>query len=70
MRKSKEQWWIECKLKSGVSREQLLHTVGAFSNKKKERVMKEKNLTEKQYRDRYEFLSNVYVLLSDSRGGR
>ena len=70
MRKSKEQWWIERKLKSGVSREQLLHTVGAFSNKKKERVMKEKNLTEKQYRDRYEFLSNVYVLLSDSRGGR
>ena len=69
MRKSKEQWWIERKLKSGVSREQLLHTVGAFSNKKKERVMKEKNLTEKQYRDRYEFLSNVYVLLSDSRGG-
>ena len=69
MRKSTEQWWIERKLKSGVSREQLLHTVGAFSNKKKERVMKEKNLTEKQYRDRYEFLSNVYVLLSDSRGG-
>ncbi len=70
MRKSKEQWWIERKLKSGVSREQLLHTVGVFSNKKKERVMKEKGLNEKQYRDRYEFLGNVYVLLSGSRGAR
>ncbi len=65
MSKSREERWIEQKMRSGVSRETLLHTVGCFSNKKKERVMKEKNLTEKQYRERYDFLGKVYSILSD-----
>ena len=59
--------WIQKKLLSGVDRNELLNCVGAFSNKKKERVMKEKGLNDRQYRDRYDFLAKVYYLLSGGR---
>lgn len=61
MNKAKK--WIDKKLAEGVSREKLRSCVGAFSNRKKKTVMAEKKLTEKQYRERYEFLSKVYSLL-------
>lgn len=61
MKKAKA--WINKKLNSGVTKSQLRSCVGAFSNKSKKRVMQEKKLTEKQYKERYEFLSKVYSLL-------
>lgn len=42
-----------------------MNCVGAFSNKKKDRVIQEKNLSEKEYKKRYNFLGNVYYLLSN-----
>lgn len=57
------QRWINQKLKSGITRSELRRTVGIFSNKSKKRVMAEKNLTEKQYKQRYDFLAKVYSLL-------
>ena len=62
---SKERRWIEKKVRSGVSKKELLNTVGIFSNKKKEKVMKQKGLSEKQYQERYSFLARVYYLLSN-----
>ena len=59
----KEKRWIRKKLRSGISQEQLKHNVGVFSNKSKQKVMKQKNLSEKQYKARYRFLSNCYALL-------
>ena len=59
----KERNWIKKKIRSGVSQNELLNSVGIFSNKPKEKVMKQKNLTEKQYKARYRFLSNCYALL-------
>lgn len=56
--------WIRKKLSSGVSKQELIYCVGVFSNKKKERVMQEKNLNQKQYEERYKFLGNVYFLLN------
>ena len=63
--KSKEQWWIEKKLKEnpGLTRQQLKHNVGMFSNKKPKKVMSEKGLNKKQYDDRYNFLARVYSVL-------
>lgn len=60
---SKERAWINKKLNSGVTKERLFNTVGIFSNKSKEKVMREKGLTEKQYSQRYNFLYNVFNLL-------
>lgn len=57
------QRWINKKLNCGVTREELRNCVGAFSNRNKKTVMAEKNLTEKQYKKRYDFLSKVYSLL-------
>ena len=59
----RERSWIKKKINSGVSREELFHSVGAFSNKDKKKVMEQKGLTEKQYKKRYAFLLNVYNLL-------
>lgn len=56
--------WINKKLRSGVPKNELLNCVGAFSNRKKEVVMKEKNLTEAQYKRRYDFLFKVFNILS------
>ena len=56
--------WVNKKLRSGVPKAELLNCVGAFSNKKAERVMKEKNLTKAQYEKRWDFLSKVYYILS------
>ena len=60
---NKYERWINKKLNSGVTRDELRNCVGAFSNRNKKIVMTEKNLTEKQYKKRYDFLSKVYSLL-------
>ena len=57
--------WIRKKQSEGVDKRYLLNTVGMFSNKKKETVMKQKRLSEKQYNDRYSFLARVYSILFD-----
>ena len=57
--------WIRKKQREGVDKRVLLNTVGMFSNKKKETVMKQKGLTEQQYRKRWSFLSCVYSILFD-----
>ena len=59
----KERAWINKKIKQGVTKRELLNTVGIFSNKSKHKVMLEKNLTSKQYDERYKFLHNVFCLL-------
>lgn len=61
----KEKRWINKKLRSGVSKKELLNTVGMFSNKKKEKVMAQKGLTEQEYKKRYAFLARVYYILSN-----
>ena len=65
MNYSQERKWIRKKLESGTSQLHLKNSVGMFSNKKKEDVMKKKNLNEKQYKKRWNFLFNVYSLLCD-----
>ena len=60
----REKAWIRKKLRSGVTREELRECVGIFSNRDKKKVMSEKQLSEKSYRERYKFLSNVYLILS------
>lgn len=60
-----ERAWIKKKYKQGVTKAELRDSVGAFSNKDKKEVMKQKNLTSKQYDRRYKFLSNVYYLLDN-----
>jgi len=59
----KAQAWIDKKLKQGVSRKELRECVGRFSNRNKNKVMAEKRLNEKQYKERYDFLAKVYELL-------
>ncbi|MBQ4509345.1 MAG: hypothetical protein II984_01355 [Clostridia bacterium] len=63
MRKAKA--WVHKKLKQGVPKQELLNCVGAFSNKDKSKVMKEKNLNEKQYKRRYNFLYEAYCYLEN-----
>jgi len=65
----RERAWIRKKLNSGVSKSELYHSVGVFSNKPKRKVMKEKGLTEVKYKKRYNFLFNVYNILSDESNG-
>ena len=65
MKYKKERAWINKKLRSGVSRDELRECVGMFSNKNKNKVMAQKNLSESEYQKRYGFLSNVYFILSD-----
>lgn len=57
--------WVDKKLRSGVDLDQLYNCVGIFSNRKKSRVMKEKNLNNKQYEKRYNFL---YIAPSATKG--
>lgn len=57
--------WIRKKQSQGVDKRVLLNTVGMFSNKKKEVVMKQKGLNEYQYKKRYGFLARVYAILFD-----
>ena len=57
--------WVHKKIRKGVPKAELLACVGTFSNKKKEKVMAEKNLSEKQYKQRYEFCKNAYLYLSE-----
>ena len=61
----RERAWIRSKYAKGVSKRDLMNCVGAFSNKKKERVMREKGLSEREYKKRYDFLANVYFLLNN-----
>ena len=68
MKYSKERAWIRKKLyRENISQKELLHTVGMFSNKKKNKVMAEKNINSAEYDRRYKFLANVYYLLSNER---
>lgn len=60
---NKAERWIQKKLSQGVTRDELRSCVGAFSNRKKKTVMTEKNLNEKQYKQRYDFMFQVYQLL-------
>lgn len=55
--------WVDKKLRQGVSKKELYQCIGLFSNKKKDRVMQEKQLTEKQYKQRYDFLYNAFCYL-------
>ena len=65
---NKERAWIKKKLRSeGLTQDQLLFTVGCFSNKKKAKVMAEKNINSKQYDERYKFLSIVFHLLNTEK---
>lgn len=57
------QKWIDKKIASGVDPRYLKHTVGCFSNKKKQNVMRQKNLSSKEYDKRYNFLYKVYCIL-------
>lgn len=61
----REKAWIYSKINNGVSQKELFNSVGIFSDKKKEDVMKKKNLSSKQYDKRFSFLSNVYYLLDN-----
>ena len=61
----RERAWIQKKYAQGVSKSDLMNSVGIFSNKKKERVMGEKGLSEREYKKRYAFLANVYFLLNN-----
>ena len=62
---TKEEAWIRKKLREnpGLTRQQLKNTVGMFSNKNPKKVMTEKGLNQKQYKDRYDFLGRVYQIL-------
>ena len=62
--------WINKKLRQGVSRKDLYNSVGAFSNKKKEIVMKQKGLTEKQYQQRYDFCYKVFIALESDKDSK
>ncbi len=62
----REKAWIWKKINDGVKPEVLRDCVGVFSNKKKEDVMKKKNLSSKQYEKRYNFLENTYYLLNSN----
>ena len=58
--------WVNKKLRQGVSKKELYRCIGLFSNKKKDRVMQEKQLTEKQYKQRYDFLYNAFCYLESN----
>lgn len=60
-----ERAWIFKKINKGVTQDELRTSVGIFSNRKKKKVMAQKNLSEKQYKKRSEFLGNAYVLLNN-----
>lgn len=60
---NKAKAWVNKKLQQGVNKNELCACVGAFSNRKKSVVMAEKNLSEKQYKKRYDFLSNAFAYL-------
>ena len=58
--------WINKKVyKDNIDPRVLEETTGRFSNRKKEKVMKEKNLSEKQYKKRYSFLCDAHLILSN-----
>lgn len=57
--------WINKKLKQGVSKKDLYNSVGVFSNKDKKIVMKQKGLSESQYKERYDFCFKVFSLLEN-----
>ena len=63
MNYKRERRWINKKVKSGVKRSELRESVGAFSNKKKKKVMAEKRLSSSGYEKRRKFLANVYYVL-------
>ena len=60
--------WVDKKLREGVHPEELYRCVGYFSNAKKEKKMKEKNLTSSGYDKRYDFLYNAFCYLEKLTG--
>lgn len=62
----KEYAWINKKYRQGVSKSELLNSVGIFSNKDKKKVMSQKKLSSKDYEKRKSFLFNVYSILTGS----
>ena len=62
-----ERSWIRKKINKGVLQDELRTSVGIFSNRKKKSVMKQKGLSEKQYKKRRAFLGNCYVLLNNEK---
>lgn len=68
MKKAKA--WVNKKLRSGVPLNELYNCVGIFSNKKPEKVMKEKNISSKEYERRYNFLFNAFCYLEEIKGKR
>ena len=68
MKYNKERAWIKKKIYiDHVPQKVLLNTVGIFSNKQKKKVMAEKNINSREYDKRYNFLGNVYYLLSTEK---
>ena len=68
MKYNKERAWIKKKLRQEhLTQNELLNTVGIFSNMKKQKVMAEKNINSSEYERRYKFLGNVYYLLSTEK---
>lgn len=67
MNYSKERNWIRKKIDSGVPQNLLSSCVADFSCKAKKKVMEQKNITEKEYEKRWNFLANVYYLLSNEK---
>ena len=65
---SKERKWIRNILNSSnITQAELYNTVGLFSNKSKEKVMKEKNITSSEYDKRRKFLYKVFCLLESEK---
>ena len=68
MKYNKERAWIKKKLRQEhLTQAELLATVGIFSNKKKSKVMAEKNINSSEYEKSYKFLGNVFYLLSNEK---
>ena len=55
--------WVDKKLRSGVPPSELYRCLGFFSKTKKEKKMKQKNLSSSGYDKRYEFCYNAFCYL-------
>lgn len=64
MAKRSVESWVFRKISEGYTACELRRNVGKFSNKPKERVMREKKLTDAEYEKRFSFLAEVFAFLS------
>ena len=55
--------WVDKKLRQGVNSKELYNCLGFFSNAKKEKKMKQKNLSSSGYDKRYEFCYKAFRYL-------